>query len=78
MYEKLKAQAQGSCCTNKPLASLDERLKIKEDIYSATTSEEVQRLGKLLQQGHVSGNDRYFNRPTSGGIEEKDDWAQVM
>lgn len=59
--KKAKAQAQGSGSMDKPLASFDERLKIKEAISSATSLEEVQRLSKLLQAGHIPGDERYLN-----------------
>lgn len=58
--KKAKAQAPGTSL-DKPITSADERNKIKEAITNATSLEEVQRLSKLLQAGHIPGEERLHN-----------------
>lgn len=59
--KKSKAQAQGANGLDKPLMSENERVKIREAISNATSLEEVQRLSKLLQSGHIPGDSRHQN-----------------
>lgn len=59
--KKSRAQAQGANGLDKPLMSEDERAKIREAISNATSLEEVQRLSKLLQSGHIPGDNRHQN-----------------
>lgn len=57
---KAKIQALGTNI-DKPSISADDRNKIREAITSATSLEEVQRLSKLLQSGHIPGEDEMLN-----------------
>ncbi|XP_029679469.1 probable U2 small nuclear ribonucleoprotein A' [Formica exsecta] len=70
--KKVKAQTAGSAA-DKPLTTPEERNKIREAITNASSLEEVQRLSKLLQSGHVPGEERLQNG--SGAVEpmEEDD-----
>jgi U2 small nuclear ribonucleoprotein A' len=61
IMKKAKAQAQGANGMDKPTISVDERAKIREAISNATSLEEVQRLSKLLQSGHIPGDNRHHN-----------------
>lgn len=71
--KKAKAQAPGTSL-DKPITSADERNKIKEAITNATSLEEVQRLSKLLQAGHIPGEERLQNgNNTSEAMEEEED-----
>lgn len=64
--KKVKAQTAGTSA-EKPLTSAEERKKIREAITNASSLEEVQRLSKLLQAGHIPGEERLQNG-TYGGI----------
>ncbi|XP_001599393.3 NADH dehydrogenase [ubiquinone] 1 beta subcomplex subunit 7 isoform X1 [Nasonia vitripennis] len=71
--KKAKAQAQGSNGMDRPAMSGNERDKIKEAISNATSLEEVQRLSKLLQSGHIPGDNRHRNGNSSMDPMEEDD-----
>lgn len=58
--KKVKAQTAGSAA-DKPLTTPEERNKIREAITNASSLEEVQRLSKLLQSGHIPGEERLQN-----------------
>lgn len=58
--KKAKAQAAGASA-DKPLTTPEERNKIREAITNASSLEEVQRLSKLLQAGHIPGEERLQN-----------------
>jgi len=58
--KKVKAQTAGMS-VDKPLTTPDERNKIREAITNASSLEEVQRLSKLLQAGHIPGEERLQN-----------------
>lgn len=58
--KKVKAQTTGTS-VEKPLTSSEERKKIREAITNASSLEEVQRLSKLLQAGHIPGEERLQN-----------------
>ncbi|KAJ8668556.1 hypothetical protein QAD02_010219 [Eretmocerus hayati] len=74
VLKKAKAQAQGANGIDKPTMSANERAKIREAISNATSLEEVQRLSKLLQAGHIPGDNRHQNgNPGRGPMEEDDD-----
>lgn len=45
----------------KPAMNHDERAKIREAISGASSLDEVRRLGKLLQSGHIPGEDKRQN-----------------
>ncbi|XP_053971067.1 probable U2 small nuclear ribonucleoprotein A' isoform X2 [Hylaeus volcanicus] len=71
--KKAKTQATGAF-TDKPLTTLEERNKIREAITNASSLEEVQRLSKLLQAGHMPNEERLQtgnNIPEA--MEEEDD-----
>lgn len=70
--KKVKAQIAGTS-VDKPLTTPEERNKIREAITNASSLEEVQRLSKLLQAGHIPGEERLQNG--SGAVEpmEEDD-----
>ncbi|KAH0944886.1 hypothetical protein HN011_010184 [Eciton burchellii] len=71
--KKVKAQAAGTSA-DKPLTTPEERNKIREAITNASSLEEVQRLSKLLQAGHIPGEDRLQNENgTVEPMEEDDD-----
>lgn len=61
ILKKVKAQAQGTNGVDRPIMSMSERAKIQEAISNATSLEEVQRLSKLLQSGHIPGDNRHHN-----------------
>ncbi|XP_020287677.1 probable U2 small nuclear ribonucleoprotein A' [Pseudomyrmex gracilis] len=69
--KKAKAQAAGASA-DKPLTTPEERNKIREAITNASSLEEVQRLSKLLQAGHIPGEERLQNG-TAEPMEEDDD-----
>lgn len=46
---------------DKPVMTTDEKNKIREAISSASSLEEVRRLGKLLQAGHIPGEEQQEN-----------------
>lgn len=58
--KKVKAQTAGAA-VDKPLTTPEERNKIREAITNASSLEEVQRLSKLLQSGHIPGEERLQN-----------------
>lgn len=58
--KKVKAQTAGTSA-DKPLTTPEERNKIREAITNASSLEEVQRLSKLLQAGHIPGEERLQN-----------------
>lgn len=58
--KKVKTQAAGTSA-DKPVTTVEERKKIREAITNASTLEEVQRLSKLLQAGHIPGEERMQN-----------------
>ncbi|XP_032672917.1 probable U2 small nuclear ribonucleoprotein A' [Odontomachus brunneus] len=71
--KKVKAQTAGTSA-EKPLTSAEERKKIREAITNASSLEEVQRLSKLLQAGHIPGEERLQNgNGTLEAMEEDDD-----
>lgn len=71
--KKVKAQTAGMSA-DKPLTSIEERKKIREAINNASSLEEVQRLSKLLQSGHIPGEERLQNgNGTVEAMEEDDD-----
>lgn len=71
--KKAKTQSPG-VSNDKPLTTAEERSKIREAITNATSLEEVQRLSKLLQSGHMPGKDRLQNGNTvPEAMEEEDD-----
>lgn len=59
--KKAKASALGANGIDKPVLSASEREKIREAISNASSLEEVQRLSKLLQQGHIPVDSRHQN-----------------
>ncbi|XP_058806725.1 probable U2 small nuclear ribonucleoprotein A' isoform X2 [Phymastichus coffea] len=72
--KKTKAQAHGANDTGRLPMSVNERSKIREAISNATSLEEVQRLSKLLQSGHIPGDDRHHNgNGDMDAMEEEDD-----
>ena len=58
--KKVKTQTSG-ISTDKPLITPEERNKIREAITNASSLEEVQRLSKLLQAGHMPSEERLQN-----------------
>lgn len=58
--KKAKTQISGTTA-DKPLTTPEERNKIREAITNATSLEEVQRLSKLLQAGHMPSEERSQN-----------------
>lgn len=71
--KKAKTQATGAF-TDKPLTTLEERNKIREAITNASSLEEVQRLSKLLQAGHMPNEERLQTGNTMPeAMEEEDD-----
>lgn len=58
--KKVKTQNSGTSI-DKPLTTPEERNKIREAITNASSLEEVQRLSKLLQAGHMPSEDRLQN-----------------
>ncbi|XP_012288487.1 U2 small nuclear ribonucleoprotein A' [Orussus abietinus] len=70
--KKAKTQAPGTAM-EKPLTSSDERSKIREAITSASSLEEVQRLSKLLQAGHIPGEEKLHNGTGAPEAMEEDD-----
>lgn len=71
--KKVKTQNSGTSI-DKPLTTPEERNKIREAITNASSLEEVQRLSKLLQAGHMPSEDRLQNGNTMPeAMEEEDD-----
>lgn len=66
--KKVKTQTSG-ILADKPLTTPEERNKIREAITNATSLEEVQRLSKLLQAGHVPSEERLQNGICFKGID---------
>ncbi|XP_015607881.1 probable U2 small nuclear ribonucleoprotein A' [Cephus cinctus] len=72
--KKAKTQVPGISTMDKPPTNADERLKIRDAISNASSLEEVQRLSKLLQAGHIPGDDRQHNgNSKTDAMEEEDD-----
>lgn len=72
--KKTKAQVPGGVAADKPTTSATERTKIREAISNASSLEEVQRLSKLLQAGHIPGDHAHQNgNPVPEPMEEADD-----
>lgn len=59
--KKAKSQTSGNGLPDKPLTNPEERAKIREAISDASSLEEVQRLSKLLQSGHMPGDETHQN-----------------
>ncbi|OAD53047.1 putative U2 small nuclear ribonucleoprotein A' [Eufriesea mexicana] len=71
--KKVKTQTSGMS-SDKPLTTPEERNKIREAITNASSLEEVQRLSKLLQAGHMPSEDRLQNGSIMPeAMEEEDD-----
>ncbi|KYN44774.1 putative U2 small nuclear ribonucleoprotein A' [Trachymyrmex septentrionalis] len=70
--KKVKAQTAGAAA-DKPLTTPEERNKIREAISNASSLEEVQRLSKLLQAGHIPGDERLQNGSGAAEPMEEDD-----
>ncbi|XP_076686860.1 small nuclear ribonucleoprotein polypeptide A'-like U2A [Andrena cerasifolii] len=71
--KKAKTQTSGTAA-DKPLTTPEERNKIREAITNASSLEEVQRLSKLLQAGHMPSEDRLQNgNSMPEAMEEEDD-----
>ncbi|XP_003399493.1 probable U2 small nuclear ribonucleoprotein A' [Bombus vosnesenskii] len=71
--KKVKTQTSG-IPTDKPLTTPEERNKIREAITNTSSLEEVQRLSKLLQAGHVPSEERLQTGNTiPEAMEEEDD-----
>ncbi|XP_066599023.1 probable U2 small nuclear ribonucleoprotein A' [Prorops nasuta] len=68
-----KAKSQSNLGNDKPLTSMEERNKIREAISNASSLEEVQRLSKLLQSGHIPGEENLQNGNSTVEIMEEDD-----
>ncbi|XP_012221657.1 probable U2 small nuclear ribonucleoprotein A' [Linepithema humile] len=68
--KKVKAQAGAA---DRPYVTPEERNKIREAITNASTLEEVQRLTKLLQAGHIPSEERLQNGSGSMEPMEEDD-----
>lgn len=60
IVKKVKAQAAG-LSVDKPIISIDERNKIREAITNTSSLEEVEKLSRLLQAGHIPGEERLQN-----------------
>jgi len=56
-----KVKQTAGTSVDKPLTTPEERNKIREAITNASSLEEVQRLSKLLQAGHIPGEERLQN-----------------
>ncbi|XP_076234657.1 small nuclear ribonucleoprotein polypeptide A'-like U2A [Calliopsis andreniformis] len=70
--KKAKTQASGTAA-DKPLTTPEERNKIREAITNASSLEEVQRLSKLLQAGHMPSEERQNGNTVPEAMEEEDD-----
>ncbi|KAK1129258.1 hypothetical protein K0M31_020387 [Melipona bicolor] len=71
--KKVKTQTSG-ISMDKPLITPEERNKIREAITNASSLEEVQRLSKLLQAGHMPSEERLQNgNIIPEAMEEEDD-----
>ena len=66
--KKAKSQAPGLGLPEKPVTNPEERAKIREAIAEASSLEEVQRLSKLLQSGHIPGEQSHLNGMISFGM----------
>jgi len=72
--KKAKSQAPGVGIPDKPVTNPEERAKIRAAISEASSLEEVQRLHRLLESGHIPDKDKHHNgngRPEA--MEEEDD-----